>query len=615
MISVYGSEILNVFTEGEQVIEVYNYGVKVWPDWYIYWTPSTLSQQFSINGVTYDMSDFNGYFTNFTGTITDSAFMNTGIVTLDTNAESINYRAFAFCYSLTSVSASQCTYIGNNAFWSCNNITSMYIPECTYVGDYGLGRLNVVQTINIPKCSYIGQYGFFNDYSLQSMDLPECTTINRAAFGYCSALKSVSLPKCDTIGSNVFYNCTSLNTVYLTECNSIDSRAFNFCTSLQSITLGVYDFCTLYNSNVFDNTNTTFKVYVPRTMYNSYVTDTNWSYWSSHIVSYRHASWSPRTILNGFSIISDNVFHSGIVNGKSITEFYTNVSTIGSYALSGCKQLQTATLPACTKISSSAFRGCNSLEEVYAPKCRYLNIGVFSGCSKLSSVVMSYCSYIQDNAFYGCGSLSLELYDCSVIGRAFPNCSRVTLYLYYDGVCDGESGMFDGISISSLSIYVPPDLYSQYRQKWGQYLTLMNPLKSFGYTYTYISSSTTRTYPTSRVFEGGVPIDNNTLLAFSTNTRVIWSDICYGCSSLSVVSLYLCYLIYSKNKYGTSIHTFENCPSLKKVYIYTPEVCELQNSNAFSNATSIYVPWFLVSDYKTAQYWSRYSNRIFAIPS
>ena len=86
-----------------------------------------------------------------------------------------------------------------------------------------------------------------------------------------------------------------------------------------------------------------------------------------------------------------------------------------------------------------------------------------------------------------------------------------------------------------------------------------------------------------------------------------------GCTSLSQISLPMCSYIGN--------YAFNGCSSLSIITIGYSSVCSLNSSNAFSNAQitssigSIYVPASLVDAYKSARYWSYFSNRIFAIPS
>ena len=65
------------------------------------------------------------------------------------------------------------------------------------------------------------------------------------------------------IGKEAFRNCTKLSKVYLgTDMASIGADAFNYCSKL-SIVVCMATTPPSINSNTFDNTNASFKVYVP----------------------------------------------------------------------------------------------------------------------------------------------------------------------------------------------------------------------------------------------------------------------------------------------------------------------------------------------------------------
>ena len=91
--------------------------------YYIYWTPTSLNEQFTINGVTYNMSDYRGFFETSYSVITENAFAGTGIKTLDTNATYISYSAFTSCYSLQNVKLLLCSSIGEGAFNKCSSLS------------------------------------------------------------------------------------------------------------------------------------------------------------------------------------------------------------------------------------------------------------------------------------------------------------------------------------------------------------------------------------------------------------------------------------------------------------------------------------------------------------
>ena len=94
---------------------------------------------------------------------------------------------------------------------------------------------------------------------------------------------------------NGIYGCNNLSNVSFPLCSTIGSFAFAYCYKLISLYLLGPTLVSLYNINAFlstpfsDNTTSTGgiygKIYVPSSLYNSYLTAKNWSQYSARIVS------------------------------------------------------------------------------------------------------------------------------------------------------------------------------------------------------------------------------------------------------------------------------------------------------------------------------------------
>lgn len=307
MVNTFGKDIISAYTGGVPVVEIYNNGVKVWPiGWYIKWTPTDLSGTFTIDGSTYNMEDYNGYFSDFSGVITSSAFRSTGITTIDTNAITIQERAFAACGALSQISLSQCEtmgqaafagclfqyidlpkcqWIGIDAFYYCINLSQVSLPECRAVPIEAFAMCRNLQSIELPKCSYVTAEGFTNCYSLSLVSLPVCKNLIEGCFGKCSSLQYIYLPECENIDRFVFGNCITLPSIDLPVCSNIGSAAFAYCSSLSQITLGSSSVC-IMSSDAFNNTpiaSGTGSIYVPASLVTAYQSAQNWSQYSSQI--------------------------------------------------------------------------------------------------------------------------------------------------------------------------------------------------------------------------------------------------------------------------------------------------------------------------------------------
>ena len=144
-----------------------------------------------------------------------------------------------------------CTSIGSSAFYRCSNLTS----------------------ISFPSCNYIGSYAFRGCISLTLVSFPNCTFIENYAFASCSTLTSINFPNCTYVGNNAFDDCWNLLSVYLLGSSIPQLSDIN---AFQSTPISNYTTSTggQYGS-----------IFVPASLYNSYITATNWSVYSSRIVS------------------------------------------------------------------------------------------------------------------------------------------------------------------------------------------------------------------------------------------------------------------------------------------------------------------------------------------
>lgn len=121
--------------------------------------------------------------------------------------------------------------------------------------------------------SYIGDYAFYRCTSLTTASFPMVTSIGFSAFMNCSRLTTASFPAATFVGSYAFYKCYNLLSLYLLG-SSI--------TSLENAS-------TFKSTPISDYTTSTGgvhgSIFVPASLYDSYLTTTNWSLYSSRFVS------------------------------------------------------------------------------------------------------------------------------------------------------------------------------------------------------------------------------------------------------------------------------------------------------------------------------------------
>ena len=206
------------------------------------------------------------------------------------NVTSISSNAFRNCYSLTSITIpSGVTSISSNAFQYCYSLTSITIPSgVTSISSNAFQYCYSLTSITIPSgVTSISSNAFYDCYSLTSITIPSSvTSISSNAFRNCYSLTNITIPSSVTsIGGFAFYHCYSLTNITIpSSVTSIGGYAFYGCYSITK-----YDFSqhtrvpTLLNTSAFNNINGICKIIVPDSLYDSWITATNWSTYADYI--------------------------------------------------------------------------------------------------------------------------------------------------------------------------------------------------------------------------------------------------------------------------------------------------------------------------------------------
>ena len=271
--------------------------------------------------------------------IKDNAFhglVNIKSVTIPDTVTSIGSSAFEGCTSLTGVTIpDSVTSIGSYAFSSCTNLTSVTIGNgVTSIGELPFDECTSLTSIDVdPDNAYY-----------KSIDGNLCNKDGKTLIIYAPGKTDATFSIPDgvtSISGYAFYGCTSLTGVTIPDSvTSISSYAFYGCSSLTSIDVDPNNaYYKSIDGNLYNKDGKTLIKYAPGK------TDTAFS------------------ILDG-------------------------VTSIGSYAFSGCTSLANVTIPdSVTSINYYAFAYCSSLASVIIPdSVTYIDYCAFAYCSSLSTI-------------------------------------------------------------------------------------------------------------------------------------------------------------------------------------------------------------------------------------
>ena len=211
------------------------------------------------------------------------------------NASYIVSRAFLSCSMITTVSFPMVASIGSYAFSGCGSLTEISFPIATNIGSYAFANCSKLTNVDFPMTTIVNQYAFYNCSMITTVSFPIATNIGSYAFSNCSKLTNVDFPMTTIVNQYAFYNCSMITTVSFPMVASIGSYVFRSCRNLLSLYLNNISIVPPLGNNVFMSTpiggytastgGVYGSVFVPASLYSSFLTATNWSSISARIVS------------------------------------------------------------------------------------------------------------------------------------------------------------------------------------------------------------------------------------------------------------------------------------------------------------------------------------------
>ena len=360
------------------------------------------------------------------------------------NLTSIGSKAFQYCDFLTELNlkGNGETVINYDAFYSNDALKKISLAGIKTIGDGAFEYCGDLNSVNFGEgLLSIGSDAFRYCPNIETVSLPESlTTINDGAFKRCSKLTSIDIPnKVTKLNDNTFAYCTSLKNVSIgSGCTSISATAFVNTSSIDRITVS--------------EGNKNFTV-VDGVLYNKDMTT---------LVLYPKNCSGEFAVPDTVTTIADYAFD----NSPNITKVTIgkNVKTIGFYAFSGNKKLETVEFTGnnLTSIEDEAFSDCIALSELnITGNGLVINSDAFYRNYALKSLTLGTgVKTINSYAFRQCTSLETVNIgnDVETIGYyAFYNNNNLKQLVLGKGLNSIDSSAFSGYK--DLTVYCYEDTY------------------------------------------------------------------------------------------------------------------------------------------------------------
>lgn len=488
-----------------------------------------------------------------------NAFKNcTGLksVKLPSDLTAINRLTFNGCTALEEISIpGGVTTLNNGQFSGCTSLKKLVLEESdteidiilacfgteSSTGEVPLEEVEIYRPVSAAttatapfrgektltkvtlggKLTSIPTSYFENCTALATVEIPETITETGTSAFANTGITSINIPGSITsVNVTAFANCKSLETVTLNEgTTSLSTNAFkgsaiksiNFPTTLTSIAAGAFNGCNLQGDivlpsalekigdNVFVNNSGITSVTFPATLtslgegvFNGCAGIVNFTVDAAN-TSYKVKDNNALTTFDGTTVLAYPAANANtVVNDPEVT-------TLGSYAFNGAKNLTEITIDNCqtfgdyslanTGILSAKLRGsvgryvlqgCTSLKEVELtidPVKKEIPHGVVSGCTSLEKfTTSSNILVLKQEAFANCTSLkeiNLGNLLCIMEADAFKGCGVETITVGTALPASMAEGVLTA-EMSNVTCKVPVDYVDAYKAAAGwEYLNIV----------------------------------------------------------------------------------------------------------------------------------------------
>lgn len=173
------------------------------------------------------------------------------------------------------------------------------------------------------------------------------------------------------------------------------------------------------------------------------------------------------------SILDETISGEFTSNAKAIGRYkfyavditkatFPNATSMGTYAMYGCRSLVTVDMPKLTSIGSYGLQSCSKLQNVNMPELKAVPLAGFYNASALKYIDLPKVTNIQGSGFINCSALE------ALVLRSTTMCTL------------GSTNAFNGSAIADGTgfVYVPDELVEDYKAatNWSTFADQIKPI-------------------------------------------------------------------------------------------------------------------------------------------
>lgn len=502
--------------------------------------------------------------------------------------------------------------IGDNSFSGCTSLSSVILNEgITHIGAQAFMNTSSLRNITFPSTLTTFGVSQFRYSGIREISgIPSGVTfLPSGAFADCTSLTAATIPSSVTNAStNLFLRDTNLKEVHFqgTTPPTLGADAFKGCTALSKIYIPSCDSYDDYAANA------QFSAYTDLI----YAEDETKCKGESYPFVFKREHKGGSAYTRACDSSSATTLTTGMTrSGTSMSVISGTSKPVTAITVGDCtKIISKAAFSGWTKVSGNVIiaDGVQEIGDSAFDKCGYSTGTYGTGNLLIGRGVTKIGSYaFRDNYFLSGVTLPGNTISCS--SYTFTNCSYLKNITFKEGFNISVEGtsMFNGCSKLE-TLKLPNTLTKIYPSMFNKCESLT--ALTIGSGVTTIGSSAFYNHKINKLVipDNVTSIDNNAFYSIGASSNFDSVKVGNGCTTIGTSGLAFTFKSIDIGSGITSIGNYGIKSNVCTTIICratTPPTC---GGSAFVNTklTGIYVPDGSVNAYKSASFWSMYSDKI-----